>query len=184
MAYIQVPEGLSGIRGLLAFRPETARGIGILTEELLCSDVGISRGEREIIAAYVSKLNDCFYCTTSHAATAKYHCDADEEFVQKAINDPENSDLSPKMKALMAIAKEVQQHGQNVKQHHIDRARNQGSSDLEIHDAVLISALFCMSNRYVDGLSTFQPKDKSLYDANGKIRAKEGYLASMPQTKK
>jgi len=183
MAYIQVPEGLSGIRGLLAFRPETARGIGILTEELLCSDEGISRGEREIIAAYVSKLNDCFYCTTSHAATAKYHCNADEEFVQKAINDPENSGLSPKMKALMAIAKQVQQHGQNVQQHHIDRARNEGASDIEIHDTVLISALFCMSNRYVDGLGTFQPKDKSLYDANGKIRAKEGYLASMPQTK-
>lgn len=183
MAFISVPEGLSGIRGLLAFRPETAQGIGLLTQELLQTDIGISKGEREILAAYVSTLNDCFYCATSHAAIAKYHFNGDEEFVQKAINDPENSTLSPKMKALMAIAKEVQQHGQNVKQHHIDTARNEGATDIELHDTVLIAALFCMSNRYVDGLGTFQPKDKTLYDANGKIRAKEGYLSSIPPLK-
>lgn len=180
MAYISVQEGLHGIRGLLAFRPETAKGIGLLTQELLQTDTGISKGEREIIAAYVSTLNNCFYCATSHAAIAKYHCNEDEAFVQKAINDPQNSDLSPKMKALMEIAKQVQQHGQNVKQHHIDTARSAGATDLELHDTVLIAALFCMSNRYVDGLGTFQPTDKSLYDANGKMRAKEGYLISIP----
>ena len=128
MAYISVQEGLHGIRGLLAFRPETAKGIGLLTQELLQTDTGISKGEREIIAAYVSTLNNCFYCATSHAAIAKYHCNEDEAFVQKAINDPQNSDLSPKMKALMEIAKQVQQHGQNVKQHHIDTARSAGAT--------------------------------------------------------
>src|SRR5262245_60815610 len=73
MAYIQLPEGLPGIRGLLAFRPETAGPLGALTDALLHSPGTLSLGERELIAAYVSRLNDCSFCYTSHAAIATWH---------------------------------------------------------------------------------------------------------------
>lgn len=176
MAYITVPDGHPGIRGLMQFRPETAKALNLLVEELLQTDIGLTKGEREIIATYVCTLNDCFYCRSIHGAIAKFHCNGDEKFVQDAVNDPENSQVSPKMKALLAIAKEVQQHGQNVQQHHIDAARAQGATDLELHDTVLIAAAFCMFNRYVDGLGTVQPTDQKIYDQMGKQRATEGYL--------
>ena len=59
MAHIQVPEGLPGIRGLLAFRPETAKPLGELADVLLHSPSTLSPGERELIAAHVSRLNEC-----------------------------------------------------------------------------------------------------------------------------
>ena len=42
----------------------------------------------------------------------------------------------------------------------VERARAAGASDVEIHDAVLIAAAFCMFNRYADGLAPFTPRDE------------------------
>jgi hypothetical protein len=61
MAYVPVPENLPGIVGLLAFRPETAKPLCELAEILLQSPNSLSRGERELIASYVSSRNDCFF---------------------------------------------------------------------------------------------------------------------------
>src|SRR5260370_27868739 len=59
-----------GIRGLLRYRPETARPLSELAEVLLRGPSTLARGERELIAAYVSTLNDCQYCSSSHSACA------------------------------------------------------------------------------------------------------------------
>ena len=45
------------------------------------------------------------------------------------------------------------------------------ATDVEIHDAVLIAAAFCMFNRYVDGLATWAPDDPQIYDQMGAHRA-------------
>ena len=48
-------------------------------------------------------------------------------------------------------------------------------SDMEIHDTVLIAAAFCMYNRYVDGLATWQPHEESMYAQMGQHLATQGY---------
>ncbi len=53
-----------------------------------------------------------------------------------------------------------------------------GATDLEIHDTVLISAAFCMYNRYVDGLGTIQPDDEAMYRERGRQVARKGYTQS------
>ncbi len=60
----------------------------------------------------------------------------------------------------------------------VQAARNEGATDIEIHDTVLIAAAFCMYNRYVDGLATFQPQDPALYRERGKLVARDGYVAA------
>jgi Carboxymuconolactone decarboxylase family len=57
-----------GIRGLLGYRPETGRPLSELAEVLLRGPGTLTRGERELIAAHVSALNECRYCSASHAA--------------------------------------------------------------------------------------------------------------------
>jgi len=61
MAYIKLPEGLPGIVGPMAFRPETAKPLNELAEVLLQGPNTLARGDRELIAAYVSSRNDCFF---------------------------------------------------------------------------------------------------------------------------
>ena len=82
--------------------------------------------------------------------------------------------ISPKLKALLAIAGKVQQDGKLVTAADVDAARNQGATDMEIHDTVLIAAAFCMYNRYVDGLGTWQPSDPDMYAQMGKHLAERG----------
>lgn len=176
MAYIPVPEDQPGIRGLMAFRPETAKPLNELVDVLLSSSGGLSAGDRELIATYVSSQNDCYYCQTIHGAVAAAHLNGDEALVKKVRLDFEHADISEKLKALLAIAGKVQKGGKNVTPEEVDRARALGASDLDIHDTVLIAAAFCMYNRYVDGLGTVQPRDEEMYRERGKWIASEGYV--------
>lgn len=178
MAYINVPEGLPGIRGLMAVRPETAEPLNRLADVLLRGPSTLTPGERELIAALVSSQNDCFYCCSVHGAIAAAHLDGDEQVVTQVQADPETAPVTDKMKSLLAIAAKVRQSGRAVSAEDIARARAQGATDLEIHDTVLIAAMFSMCNRYVDGLGTWAPTDPDFYRERGKVIAKQGYVAS------
>jgi uncharacterized peroxidase-related enzyme len=177
MAHIRLPEGLQGIRGPLAFRPETAKPLNELVEVLLHAPNSLTPGERELIATYVSSLNDCYFCQTGHGAIAAAHLDGDEDLVKRVKADFRFADISDKLKALLVIAGKVQRGGKHVTTADVEEARKAGATDIEIHDTVLIAAAFCMFNRYVDGLATWQPQDEELYRQRGKKTAKEGYVA-------
>jgi uncharacterized peroxidase-related enzyme len=174
MAHIALPEGLPGISGGFAFRPETAKPMRELAHILLHEPNSLAPGERELIATYVSSQNDCYFCQTSHGAAAASHL-GDADIVKQVKAGFQHAAISDKLKALLVIAGKVQQGGKNVTAEDVEQARSQGATDLEIHDTVLIAAAFCMYNRYVDGLGTWQPRDESMYAAMGKHLATEGY---------
>jgi uncharacterized peroxidase-related enzyme len=176
MAHIRLPEGLQGIRGPMAFRPETAKPLNELAEVLLHAPNSLTPGERELIATYVSSLNDCYFCQTVHGAIAAAHLDGDEDLVKRVKADFRYADISDKLKALLVIAGKVQRGGKHVTAADVEEARKAGATDIELHDTVLIAAAFCMYNRYVDGLATWQPQDEDLYRQRGKKTAKEGYV--------
>lgn len=176
MAYIDLPKELPGIRGPMAFRPETAKPLNELAEVLLRSENSLSPGERELIATYVSSLNDCFFCQNAHGGIAQYYLKCDMAFIDQVKTDYESTSISEKLKALLSIAASVQKGGRQVTIDQIEKAKDLGATDLEIHDTVLIAAAFCMFNRYVDGLGTWSPEDREFYVKRGEYRAKEGYL--------
>ena len=126
MAHIKVPDGVPGIRALLAFRPETAGPLGALADALLHAPNNLPPGERELIAAYVSSLNDCTFCQDSHAAIAACQLDDGEALVASVIRDPEHAPISDKLKALLALAARVQQGGRSVRPDDVARARDSG----------------------------------------------------------
>jgi len=177
MAHIRLPEGLHGIRGPMAFRPETAKPLNELAQMLLHAPNSLTPGERELIATYVSSENDCYFCQTVHGAIAAAHLGGDEELVRCVKTDFNQAGISEKLKALLVIAGKVQKGGKHVTTADIEAARAVGATDVEIHDTVLIAAAFCMYNRYVDGLATWQPHDEDLYRERGKKTAKEGYVS-------
>ncbi len=176
MAHIQLPAGLPGIRGPMAFRPETARPLSQLAEILLRGESTLTRAERELIAARVSAGNDCDYCRTSHGAIAAQYLGGDEAVVASVCSDPDAAPVSAKLKALLAIAGKVREGGKSVRAEDVERARAEGATDLEIHDAVLIAAAFCMFNRYVDGLATWTPEDPESYRERAASIVRDGYV--------
>jgi uncharacterized peroxidase-related enzyme len=175
MPHITLNSSEPGIRGLLRYRPETAAPLSDLAEALLRGPSTLTRGERELIGAYVSGLNDCEYCSRSHGACAAAQLPDGMTVVERVRADAGTAPVSAKLKALLAIAAAVQQSGRNVTAELVAQARTAGATDLEIHDTVLIAALFCMFNRYVDGLATVAPDDPAAYAAGAQRLIREGY---------
>lgn len=175
MPHIDVDKNLPGIRALMAFRPETAVPMGELANVLLRDDEGLSMAERELIAAHVSYLNDCFYCHQSHGAIACEYLDGNKDLVEQVKEDYQSAPVSDKLKALLSIAGSVQKGGKYVTPEQVERARNLGATDRDIHDTVLIAAAFCMFNCYVDGLAATTPTDLSTYPPRAKQVATNGY---------
>ncbi len=185
MAYIAIEDGIPGILGPMMFRPETAKPLRELAEVLLRGTNTLTSSERETIAAYVSFRNDCRFCQLSHSAAAAEHLGGEEAhyaLIESVKTDFASAPISPKLKALLVIAGKVQQGGNHVTPEDVAAARSQGSSDIEIHDTVLIAAAFCMFNRYVDGLATWQPDDPADYRPMGKLMAHAGYLRHNGET--
>ncbi|ETK33742.1 carboxymuconolactone decarboxylase family protein [Microbispora sp. ATCC PTA-5024] len=182
MAHIALTTDEPGIRGLFRFRPETARPLNELVEVLLRGESTLSRGERELIAAYVSALNECTYCYSSHAAYAAAQLPEGMELVEQVRAGLDAAPVSARLRALLGIAASVQRGGREVSADEVAAARAEGATDVEIHDTVLIAAAFCMFNRYVDGLGTFAPDDPGVYAARAKRIAEDGYLALLRES--
>lgn len=176
MAHVELGNGAPGILGLLQFRPETARPLMELAEVLLRGDSTLSRGERELIAAYVSRGNDCTFCQHSHGTHAALQLDGSWPTVDAALNGGHPSAVSDRVAALLAIAGATRIGGSAVTADLVAAARTAGATDLEIHDTVLIAAAFCMYNRYVDGLDTWAPTDRADYLTAGRRIVEQGYL--------
>ncbi len=180
MPHIDLPEGVPGIVAAFNFRPETAVPMRELAHILLHQPNSLAPGERELIAAYVSSRNRTTFCELSHGAAASAHL-GDPSIVEQVKSDFRTAPISPKLKALIAIAGKVQQDGKLVTPLEIERARQQGATDMEIHDTVLIAAAFSMYNRYVDGLGALQPTDPAVYTQMGRHLADEGYTVPAPR---
>jgi uncharacterized peroxidase-related enzyme len=163
MPYIPLESHLPGITGLLEYRKETAGPIRELTQFLLRGPNTLTEGERELIATVVSSGNQCTFCTTAHTAAADRllgECDTSFRVKQDIGSAP----VSDKMKALLNIAALTRESGKSVTSEAIQSAKAAGATDTEIHDTVLIAALFCLYNRYVDGLGTALPEDPGYYN--------------------
>ncbi len=160
------------------FRPETGKPLYDLAQVLLRGESPLTEAERELIAAYVSSRNHCNFCMKSHAAAARCLYDGDRGIVDEVLSDLDRSSISPKMKALLAIAGKVQILGKEVTPADIAAAREQGADDREIHDTVLIAAAFSMFNRYVDGLGSWTPDEPEAYEEMGRRMAK-GYVLNV-----
>lgn len=174
MPHINVEDHLPGVTGLLEFRKDTGEPLRELTQILLRGESTLTEAERELIAAAVSNKNECVYCTTSHTAAADAYLGEHE--TSKAVKeDMFSAPVSDKMKALLTIALQVQESGKKVTAASVAKAKQLGATDMEVHDTVMIAALFCFYNRYVDGLGTIAPADLTYYEQMA-IRLKEkGY---------
>src|SRR4026208_336348 len=174
MPYIPLEKHLPGITGLLEYRKDSAAPIRALTQFLLRGPSTLTERERELIATIVSYRNECRFCVTAHTAAADLllgETTTTEKIKQGILTAP----VSEKIKTLLTIAAPAQESGKAVTDESISKAKQAGATDIEIHDTVLIAALFCLYNRYVDGLATALPEKDEYFDSLAERLATHGY---------
>lgn len=179
MPHIELESHLPGITGLLEYRKDTGEPIRVLTQILLRGPSTLTEAERELIATVVSHGNQCKFCTAAHAAAVNMML-GENETSATVRTDIETAPVSKKMKALLTISKLTGQSGKLVTPDHINRAKAAGATDIEIHDTVLIAALFSLYNRYVDGMATAMPDNDSYFTMLAERLINHGY-SRLPQ---
>ncbi len=175
MTFIQTDIPQAGILELLFYKGPSGNALSNLAHTILKGPSPLTSGERELIASYVSYLNNCEFCHKSHSASANEHLGDNGNAVACIIKDPSTAPVSEKMKCLLKIAGKVQISGRQVTVDLINEANKSGATDEEIHDTVLVAAAFCMYNRYVDGMHTNLPESDEDYKDMGKRLANKGY---------
>ena len=175
MPHIKLPEGEPGIIGPLVAYRETEKHLDGLANALMRGPSSLTEAEREVIATYVSSGNECYFCTNSHAAAARQLLGDQSQLMADILADVTTAAVDEKLRALLLIAGKVRQDGRLVTDDDVQRARDAGADDKAIHDTVLIAAMFCLFNRYVDGLATWTPHDPEVYEEIGKRIATKGY---------
>ncbi len=175
MPFIQLNNQFPGIEGLLLNKPATGKAICGFVQQALRGKSSLSTAEREMIAAYTSYLNHCEYCQNIHTEIASALLKDNGDAMSCMIGNIGEASLSSKMKSLLQLAAKVQQGGMNVTEQDINNARIHGANDSDIHDAVMVAAMFCFINRYVDGLRTDRFVDKEDYQQPAKQLARFGY---------
>lgn len=73
---------LPGMMALGSYRPDVCAHVAALADTVVSKqhpNSTLTPAERELIAAYVSSLNECAYCTTVHAAVASAHLQKEKQ---------------------------------------------------------------------------------------------------------
>jgi uncharacterized peroxidase-related enzyme len=181
MAHIKLPDGEPGIMGIMVQHREAEKPLNELCNTIMCGPSSLTTAEREMIATYVSSGNECRFCTATHAAATRVLFGEKAAAVDRVLRDLETAGIDEKLKSLLIIAGKVRQDGRLVTSEDVARARAAGADDKAIHDTVLIAAMFCMFNRYVDGLGT-HPGNEDYYAAAGIRIANRGYGSRFKST--
>jgi uncharacterized peroxidase-related enzyme len=141
----------------------------------------ITRAEREMLATAVSAANDCFFCMDSHAAHATAVMEREGGLEQVALLDTikvgSSEGFSPKMQALLHIARTVRRDPRALTRADTDAACAAGATDSDVQLAVLIAAAFSMYNRLVDGFRARTPANVEMYGMRASEIAENGYSA-------
>lgn len=172
--YIKLDQNFPGIVSLFMYDKETAKNLSAMAETIMRRERpnGLSVGERELIASFVSNLNECKFCTDSHTACAEQYLGQD--VVREVIRNYNSEALPMRMQALLSVAACVQALDRSQLAIQVELAKEMGITDEELHDTVLVCAFFNMCNRYVDGLgTTFKPGEP---EEGGRGLAKYGYI--------
>jgi uncharacterized peroxidase-related enzyme len=130
----------------LAHRPDEFRAFFAYHDALMEKEVGLSKGEREMIVVATSGLNQCLYCVVSHGAIVRIR-EKKPLLADQLATNYRHADISPRQKTMLDFAVKVSRQASEVSDADIEELRQHGFSDEDIWDIGSISAFFAMSNR-------------------------------------
>ena len=131
-----------------------------MTDEIMLSEGPLNAAEREIIAAYVSGLNACSFCFRGHKAIAEIF-GVEEGLIDRLIEDMDEADLSPKMKAALVYARKLTESPSKMLQTDADALYAAGWDETALMTIVEVTAVFAMYNRIADGTGVIAANTKT-----------------------
>jgi len=143
---------------VLAQRPDEFRAFFAYHDALMEKEVGLTKGEREMIVVATSAFNQCTYCVVAHGSIVRIR-EKKPNLADQLATNYRKADITPKQRVMLDFAVKVTQHSAEVDDADFEKMRKHGFSDDEIWDTGAISAFFALSNRMAN-LTNMRPNDE------------------------
>jgi len=131
-----------------------------------------SVGDRELMAAYVSTVNECAFCVGAHSATAARAYPGGIQ-VAAVLADLESAPIEAALRATLRLLGKLTHEG-SVSAEDVRIVRSAGASRQQIEDALAVCFAFNTTNRLADAFG-FEVLDPEAFEAGAKYLLKRGY---------
>ncbi|MEV5650472.1 carboxymuconolactone decarboxylase family protein [Nocardia sp. NPDC052254] len=131
-----------------------------------------SVADRELMAAYVSQVNQCAFCIGAHTATARMAY-ADDAKVSAALSDPDSAPIPDGLRATLHLLGRLTR-GAAVTADDMRAVLATGVSPAGIEDALAVCAAFDITNRLADAFD-FELLSPAGFDSGAKYLIERGY---------
>ena len=143
-----------------------------ITHEAMRGPSAWSVGNRELMAAVVSKTNECEFCIGAHTATAAgaYH---DPARVAAVLSDLETAPIEEPLRATLSLLQKLTRED-SVEAADMRAVLDAGVSREQIEDALAVCFAFNTTNRLADAFGFFVPGPKG-FESGAKYLLSRGY---------
>jgi len=181
MSFLSYSRDFQGVGDIFLRDPARYLPFVQLLDNVMSAESELSKAQREMIALYVSRLNDCHYCVGSHAGVLA-GLETDENLVH-ALANRSIEPLDDKLRAIFKFAHKLALEPGNVNEDDIGTVRSAGWSDQTIEDTICVVSVFAFLNRLVDGFGIAGSNDH--FQQVGGMVSQQGYqpLVDMVQQK-
>jgi uncharacterized peroxidase-related enzyme len=162
------------VKDVYALNPRSFHHWLHVEEAVMREASAFTAGERELMAAYVSKLNSCTYCASSHSEAAVV-LGVERHVLEALIADIDTAPIDGRFKPIFKFLEKLTLTSHKVVQSDADAVYAEGWGERALHDVIMVCCCFSFMNRLADGHGL--PSDPSQFAARAKRHAEEGYLA-------
>jgi uncharacterized peroxidase-related enzyme len=141
------------------------------THEAMRGSSAWSVGDRELMAAFVSKVNQCSFCVDAHTATSG-QAYRDSPKVQAVLTDVESAPIGDGLRATLRMLAKLTRDGM-VSAEDMRNVLAAGVSRQQVEDALAVCAAFNTTNRLADAFD-FESLASEDFEAGAKYLLKRG----------
>lgn len=142
------------------------------THEAMRGPSDWSVGDRELMAAYVSKVNESAFCVGAHTATAT-QAYQDGPLVAAVLADLDSASIAEPLRATLAMLGKLTREG-TVGAGDVREVLAAGVSPQQVSDALAVCAAFNVTDRLADAFG-FQVLSPEGFEAGARYLLKRGY---------
>lgn len=126
--------------------------------ELMLSESGLSKLEREMIAVVVSSANRCYYCLVAHGQAVR-RLSGDPQLGEMMVMNYRVAELEPRQRAMLDYAWKLTESPHDIAEQDRQALRGAGFTDADIFDITDTAAFFNYTNRMAHGLDMMPNPD-------------------------
>ena len=162
------------VKDVYAINPRSFRHWLHVEEAVMRGASPFAAGERELMAAYVSRLNSCTYCASSHSEAA-IMLGVERPVLDALMADIDAAPIERRFKPIFKFLRKLTLTPHKMIQADADAVYAEGWDEKALHDVIMVCCCFSFMNRLADGHGLLS--DPALFAARAKRHAEEGYLA-------